>query len=85
LDPGLVAQGAEPSGLGDKAVPGLAAGVDDGPVIREHAQRREALAQVQPDALDRVEKLWGGRRGWGILGAGNNRPMEEPPCLGATT
>ncbi len=53
LDVGVVAQRAE--AFWREPVPGGAAGVDDGVVIVEQPVRKEALAQIQPDALDRVQ------------------------------
>jgi hypothetical protein len=39
----------------DEAVPGLATGIDDGPVVGEDAAGKIGLAQVLPDVLDRIE------------------------------
>jgi hypothetical protein len=50
-----VAKGAKAIGLGDEAVPGGTAGLDDGWVILKHPQREKALPQVEPDPLDRVD------------------------------
>ena len=41
--------------LGGEGVPGAAAGLDDRLGVGEEAQRQEALAQIEPDPLDRVE------------------------------
>jgi hypothetical protein len=41
--------------LVEEAVPGIAAAVDDGAKVGEEAVREEALSQVEPDALDRVQ------------------------------
>jgi hypothetical protein len=40
----------------------LAAGVDDGVLIRERAQAQEALSEMEPKAFDRIELGAGGRR-----------------------
>src|SRR4051812_39449866 len=44
-------------------VPRLAAGRDDGLVVRPDPQAELVLPQVLPHVLDRVQTLWGGRRG----------------------
>ena len=49
------AEGADAAGLGEERVPGRAAGIQDVVVGRPEAVREEALAEVQPDPLDRVE------------------------------
>ena len=53
LDVGVAAQGAE--ALWREPVPGGTAGVDDGVVVVEQPVREEAPAQIQSDALDRVQ------------------------------
>ena len=53
LDVRIAAQQAE--ALWREFVPRGAAGVDDGVVVIEQPEREEALAQIQPDALDRVQ------------------------------
>jgi hypothetical protein len=53
----------EPVGRRHEPVPRLAAGRDDGLVVRPDPQAELVLAQVLPDVLDRVQTLWGGRRG----------------------
>ena len=53
----------EPVGRRHEPVPGLAAGRDDRLVVRPDPQAELVLAQVLPDVLDRVQTLWGGRRG----------------------
>ena len=53
LDVGVAAQRAE--AFWREPVPGGAAGVDDGVVVVEQPVREEALAQIQPDTLDRVQ------------------------------
>jgi hypothetical protein len=45
----------EAAGFGDEAHPGCAAGVDHGVGRGEEPQGEDALAEVEPDALDRVE------------------------------
>jgi hypothetical protein len=60
---GVGGEAGEPAGLGDEGVPSVAGSIEHGGVVVEHAMREEALAQVEPDPLDRVETLWGGRRG----------------------
>ena len=49
------AEGADAAGFVAEAVPGGAAGVEDVVVARPEAVREEALAQVEPDPLDRVQ------------------------------
>ncbi len=38
-----------------EGIPGLAAGLDDGFGVVEDAEREEALSEIEPDPLDRVE------------------------------
>ncbi len=38
-----------------EGIPGLAAGLDNCFGVVEHAEREEALAEIKPDPLDRVE------------------------------
>src|SRR4051794_17518624 len=64
-------------------VPRLAAGRDDGLVVRPDPQAELVLAQVLPDVLDRVQTLWGGRRGRAPIGAGTSR--WSAPCRSAMT
>jgi hypothetical protein len=52
----------EPAGLGSEGIPGAADGVEDAPIVPQHAVREEALAQVEPDSLDRVELRAVGRQ-----------------------
>ena len=49
------ADGHDGLGLCDEAVPGVAAGVEDGVVVFEDAVREPVLAEVLPDVLDRVQ------------------------------
>src|SRR5687768_3765629 len=49
------AEGADAAGLGEERVPGRAAGIEDVDVGRPQAVREEALAEVEPHPLDRVE------------------------------
>src|SRR5690349_15782550 len=53
----------EPVGRPHEPVPRLAAGRDDRVVVGPDPQAELVLAQVLPDVLDRVQTLWGGRRG----------------------
>ena len=41
--------------VGDKGVPGVAAGIDDSLIVRELAMRERALPQIEPDPLHWVE------------------------------
>src|SRR3954464_6214192 len=54
-DPGIAGYGSQSFGGGYHGVPGLTAGLDDGVIVLEPAVREEAFAQVEPDALDRVQ------------------------------
>ena len=49
------AEGTDPADFGEQGVPGRAAGVEDVVVARPETVREEALAQIQPDPLDRVQ------------------------------
>src|SRR4051812_17181591 len=69
---GLIADRFGPLAAGDRGqavgrrrepVPRLAAGRDDGLVVRPDPQAELVLPQVLPHVLDRVQTLWGGRRG----------------------
>jgi hypothetical protein len=53
----LAAERCDAAGLSKERVPGVAARVDDVVVAVEEAMAEEALAQVEPDAFDRVQ-LW---------------------------
>ena len=49
-----------------EGIPGLAAGLDNGFGVVEDAEREEALSEIEPDPLDRVEFRtvgWQGRQG----------------------
>ena len=50
--------GADASRLGDQAVPGVAASIDDGVRAGEQPPRQEAVAQVAPHRLDGVAFRW---------------------------
>ena len=53
-DPRVGAERFDAAGLGGKAPPGFAGGIDDGVVVVMQPVREEALLEVEPDALDRV-------------------------------
>ena len=53
----------EPVGRRRRPVSGVAAGRDDRLVVRPDPQAELVLPQVLPHVLDRVQTLWGGRRG----------------------
>jgi hypothetical protein len=55
FDPGVGTERFDASGLGEKASPRGAGGIDDGIVVIEQSVREEALLEVEPQALDRVE------------------------------
>jgi len=59
--PGIGAERFDASRFVLQSVPSIAGGVDDGIVIRMQPMREEALLEVKPHALDRVEL---GRIGW---------------------
>jgi hypothetical protein len=46
--------------LGDKGVPGFAAGIDDSFIVGQQAVREVALPQVEPDPLGIVTARWTG-------------------------
>jgi len=50
---GIVGQECDAAWLRDEAVPGVAAARDNGLEIDEEPEREEALAQVEPEPLDR--------------------------------
>lgn len=52
---GVAAQQFDASDLADELIPSGAGGVDDGVVVIEQAVREEALLEVEPQALDRIE------------------------------
>src|SRR5512144_3448093 len=54
-NPGVGAQRVDASGLVLEPVPGLAGSLEDGLVVGVQAVREEALLEVEPHALDRVE------------------------------
>jgi hypothetical protein len=60
---GVSGEGSKPAAVGCERVPGIAAGVHDGLVIGQEPMREEAFSEVQPNALDGVQKLWGGGEG----------------------
>ncbi|MEZ5935089.1 MAG: hypothetical protein R3F54_24795 [Alphaproteobacteria bacterium] len=55
LDPRLQALGFDAFGVIGDGVPGVAAGVDDGVLILEHAQAQEAFPEVEPKPFQRIE------------------------------
>jgi|GEM_PF-2126204 len=55
LCPSHRAEGSDPSSFTDRALPGTAAGVDDGVVVFPRAMREDAFFEMGPEALDRVE------------------------------
>ena len=57
----------------------MAAGLDDGLGVGEEAQRQEALAQVEPDPLDRIEfRAVGRQRHERQIVGGGQRPLVMP-------
>ena len=54
-DSAVICEYLESIGHGEEIVPGHAAGVDDGVVVVEDAEREIVLAQVFPDVLGRVQ------------------------------
>src|SRR3954469_793643 len=54
-DPGIAGYGSQSFGVGDHGVSGLTGGRDEGALVLKPAVREEAFAQVEPDALDRVQ------------------------------
>jgi hypothetical protein len=57
VGPLVEADGHDAPWLVGEAVPGIAAGLDDGVVVGEDAIGEMGLAQVLPDVLDRVEPV----------------------------
>src|SRR3712207_6805164 len=53
--PRIAGERAEAAGLGPERVPGSASGVDDRVVAGEDPVAEPALAEVEPDGLDRVQ------------------------------
>lgn len=53
--PGSGGDGAYNVELGQEAVPGLTAGLDDGGVVVPDLEAESVLAEILPDVLDRVE------------------------------
>src|SRR4051812_50197549 len=62
----------EPVGRRQQPVPGVAAGGDDGLVVRPDAMAELVLAQVLPDVLDRIQlgRVGGQRQEGDVLGDG---------------
>jgi len=58
----VAGQGGDAARLCDEAVPGVAAARDDGVEIGEEPEREEALAEVEPDPLHRVQLRRAGRQ-----------------------
>ncbi len=61
LRPSSEGDGPHDVGVGEGAVPGLAAGLDDGGGVVPDLEAEPVLAQLGPDVLDRVEL---GAVGW---------------------
>ncbi len=87
----MVGQGGAAARLRVEAVPGVAAAVEDGVEIGAAAAREEALPQVRPDALDRVQGRAAGRqedqadggRGGDAGGDAPSGAVEQPRCARA--
>src|SRR4030095_12860607 len=62
-DPGVGAKRLDAAGLGGEAPPSLAGGIDDSLVIVMQPVREEALLEVEPHPLDRIELRRIGRQG----------------------
>ncbi len=79
VSPNPHADGHDGFGLCDELVPGVAADVEDGVVVIEDAVREPVLAEVLPDALDRVQFGRSGPAGPGAGGGtqGPARPARD--------
>jgi hypothetical protein len=73
-------EGSDAAGFGDERVAGLAAGIEDSVVVWKDAQREEAFAQVEPDAVDRVEFGRIGRQRHEADGAGHPQRLGAVPA-----
>src|SRR4029434_8733996 len=62
-DPGVGTKRLDAAGLGGEAPPSLAGGIDDSLVIVMQPVREEALLEVEPHPLDRIELRRIGRQG----------------------
>lgn len=54
LDPGLIAEAFDSIAVGNKGIPGVATCGDDVLSVGPDGERKESLAQEQPNALDRI-------------------------------
>src|ERR687898_2490617 len=78
---GVGAEGLDAPGFGRKGVPGSTIRVDDGLVVGQEVVRERAFAQVQPDALHRVElRAVGRQRHEGDVGRDGDGTLVVPAC-----